>query len=175
MTVEMWQNRHMAESHTVAVRFDLKEREEKFVLAIGSGLIPFDAAIKAGFPESAAQMASWRLMREPKVLGAIHAEARRRLVGLAPLAIDVLEKLARGATSEKVKRDAANDILNRAGLVAPRPAADKSPSDAPLHELSVLQLRRLADRLEGELAARAKPVNAPAVAHNADSAIDLID
>lgn len=100
------------------------------------------------------------LLRSPQVLAAIQQETRRVLVIEAPAALQRLITLSKLADSEKVRADCNKDLLNRAGLVGPRAAA-AGASDKPLHELAVVELRAMADRLQGEIEARAKPVNAP--------------
>jgi hypothetical protein len=63
------------------------------------------------------------------------------------------------AQSERVRLEASKAWLDRAGLVAPAPPKeDKNMVEKPLHEMTLEELRALADKLEGELAGRATPV-----------------
>jgi hypothetical protein len=59
--------------------------------------------------------------------------------------------------------DAAKTLLDRAGHIAPRAIVDKATHELSLHELSLGDLRQLAEKLEGEIAGRAKDISdAPA-------------
>lgn len=144
----------------VAQTYDLDEQRATFVRLVAKGVPEEAAALKSGYAPDSVRTTAWRLMRSPQILLAIQSEVRRRLVTFAPTALGVLEHLAEHATSEKVRADCSKDLLNRAGLVAPRAAAPGT-GEKPLHELAVVELRAMADRLQGEIEARAKPVNAP--------------
>lgn len=80
---------------------------------------------------------------------------RNNLLELAPMAVRAL-RLALRAKSERVRVDAAKSILAAVGLSS-APESHRN-ANATLAEVPIGELRRLADRLEGELAARAKPI-----------------
>lgn len=118
------------------------------------GVPTAEASIKAGIGEKA----GYGLLQRPRVVAAILIEVRRRLAIAAPLALHVLEHLAANAKDEKVKRDCATRILDRAGLVAPRAPESAGADNAQLHEMSIDQLHKLAEQLETERARRAKTI-----------------
>jgi phage terminase small subunit len=139
----------------------LTDRQADFVRFHGQGMNATQAAIACGYPESSAAQRGYELLHMPHVLAAVHTTARRRLVSDAPNSIRVLQTLRDTAVSEKVRADAARTLLDRAGHIAPRAAAPDGKRDLSLHEMSLADLRDLADKLEGELAGRAREVSAP--------------
>jgi hypothetical protein len=146
-------------SKGLARRHDLTDKEANFVRHISEGIAPPDAARLAGFAE-ASRGAVYSLLRAPRVLAAIHTEVRRKLVAVAPIALAVIERLVKDDTTPpKIRLDAAKTLLDRAGHIAPRAIVDKATHELSLHELSIGELRQLADRLEGELAGRAKDIS----------------
>lgn len=157
----------------IASQYDLTEQQARFVVAMARGAPEKLAASSAGYSEDNFRHTIPVLLRSPQILLAIQSEVRRRLVTFAPTALGVLEHLAEHATSEKVRADCSKDLLNRAGLVAPRAAAPGT-GEKPLHELAVVELRAMADRLQGEIEARAKPVNAPNAPAQPGQVSDLI-
>jgi hypothetical protein len=93
----------------------------------------------------------------------------------APASFAVLRELRDDVDiSPKVRFDCARTLLDRAGHVAPRATIDRNQADKPLHELSTDELRTMADRLEGELAERAKPVISARAAPERDDDTDII-
>jgi phage terminase small subunit len=138
----------------------LTEKQVRFVEAYVNGRNITDSAIDAGYSESTASQIGSALLRIPHVQAAIQAGVRHALALDAPLARRVLVDLAQDVEMHpKIRLDAAKTLLDRAGHVAPRPTTDKSTEHQALHEMSIDQLRALADKLETELADRAKPVD----------------
>lgn len=141
---------------------DLNEQESAFVDSYMESGDPKTAALSAGYASSTAGNASRVLLLRPSIAWAVAVETRKRLVSHAPMALRVLAHLAEFAESEKVQADCAKDLLARAGHVAPRADIDRTSAETPLNEQTTEELRALAARLAGEIAARAKPINANA-------------
>jgi hypothetical protein len=132
----------------------LTDSERAFALEyVQTSSVPA-AALKAGIGEKAA----YGLLHRPRVVAAILVETRRQLALAAPMGLRVLKTLAETAADEKVKRDCATRILDRAGMVAPRATAADDPGQKQLHEMTIDELHKLAAQLENVLAERAKPV-----------------
>lgn len=132
------------------------------------------AASLAGSKRNNPTNTAREMLATPHVLAALQLEVRKRIVSLAPMALGVVETIAKNTqVSAKVRLDAAKILLERAGHVAPKPAAERQ-ADAPLHEMTTDQLRELAGRLEDEIAGRAKPVSSATVAPATTQASDLI-
>lgn len=147
-------------SKELATKYDLTEMQAAFVRHVSAGLEPSQAATQAGYGTSNVHSRAHELLRAPHVLAAIHTEVRRRLVAGAPIALAVIELLVKDETTPpKIRLDAAKTILDRAGHIAPRAIVDKASHELALHELSLGELRALADKLEGELAGRGKDVS----------------
>jgi hypothetical protein len=147
-------------SKELATKYNLTEKQALFVRYVSEGVDPTRAAEMAGYDSSNIHARVHELRRTPQVLAAIHAEVRRKLVALAPVALSTIEMIVKDETAPiKVRLDGAKTLLDRAGHIAPRAVVDKGTQELALHELSISELRSLADRLENELAARAKDVN----------------
>lgn len=115
-----------------------------------------------------------KLMQDPAVQAAVHAEMRRRLATAAPVALTVLITIVRDeAANPRVRVDAAKAILDRAGFGPPKVAA--AGAEKALNEMTTGELRELADRLERELADRAKPVNAQDAVVEPVEPTDILD
>jgi hypothetical protein len=73
---------------------------------------------------------------------------------------------------KRLRYACAKTILDRAGHIAPKAVAQGSTAAKPLNEMSMSELRELADKLENELSGRAKDVSsakaAPAKAQTID-------
>lgn len=160
----------------MGTEIDLTDREavhRAFVKEFRKHENATQAAIAAGYPENRAEAAGYALLRTAPVLAAIQADARRYLISDVGASIRTLQLLRDKATSEKVRADAARTLLDRAGLIAPRAVAENKGNDLSLHEMSLTDLRGLADKLEGELATRAKPVSSVNAAQLDTQPIDL--
>lgn len=150
---------------TALAEFNLNERQERFVTLLVRGADLVRAASDAGYGEFDAR----RLLRLPHVAAAVeHALRRALLTEDAPLALQTLRTIMKDEKSGAPSRVAAAKImLDRAGIVPP--VADKG--DGPERQLADMTAGELKtfidkhegeiDRLEGELAARATPVNTP--------------
>jgi len=93
---------------------------------------------------------------QAEVMDALQAQ----LLAAAPMALKVLESLASDpAVPAAVRRLAASDLLDRAGLVSQAAVNLGQPIES-LSEMPAGQLRALVERLETELFARSKPVQA---------------
>jgi len=144
----------------LATMCGLTEMQAAFVRHVSEGVEPNQAVTLAGYGTSNIYSRAHELLRAPRVLAAIHTEVRRKLVAVAPIALAVIERLVKDDTTPpKIRLDAAKTLLDRAGHIAPRAIVDKETHELALHELSVGELRQLADRLEGELSGRAKDVS----------------
>lgn len=132
------------------------------------------AAVAAGVhPDRAAVMArQW--INSPVVRQAYQAVVRSRYAEAGPIALNVLLKFAKNENdfcTKDLQLSAAKDLAARAGYNAKdMREADKETKD--LREMSPEELRAVIAATEGELAGRAKPVNAPS---NVASSMQVID
>lgn len=135
------------------------------------------AALAAGYSESTAKRAGHWATQRPAILAAIYLETARRLQTAAPGALDTVCKIEKGEIVEnaKVRLDAAKAILDRAGHIAPRARALGDAGEKTLGEMSLDELKATQDRLQSEILARAKPVNAPSGPVIDNEPIDLLD
>lgn len=141
-----------------ALRVNLPDSYRKFVICVSRGMTNEAASSEAGFSPSTGS----QLVRRPEIMAAIHQEVARLIrVEGAPVAFKVLLDIAKDVTAPKgVRVDAAKTLLSRAGHVEPR-AEQAKPDEVPMNEMTQDQLHSLVNQLEGELAARAKPIGAP--------------
>jgi phage terminase small subunit len=144
--------------HLAPLRTALSQRESDFVPLFVEHGDAHRAALAAGWPESTARAAGTEILNRPSVALAIARAARLRLARGVPMALGVLEYLAEKAKSEKVRLDAATRMLDRAGIVPPKPPNEQSEFEKPLHEMNLAELRVRAARLEDEIAGRARVV-----------------
>lgn len=159
----------------IALRKTLTEQQTAFVHALADGCDSELAAIKAGYSALSAQTESCRLLRQPTIIAAVQIAIARAF------AIDsaVSAKLLRRFVTEekwdpKIRLAAANSILNRAGHIAPKAQDASKAGETPLNEMSMGELRTLADKLEGEIAGRAKEVSSATAAPRAPQVIEDI-
>lgn len=149
----------------------LTPQQHDFVKAILAGSRPSDAATRARFAEPS--VAAYRLMHLPAVQVAIHQGVQRKLQQEAAASLNVLIEIRDDAKAPaRVRADVGKWLLNLAGHVAPTTRGDGTP-EKQLAEMSPDELhayiernQKEIDRLEGELAARAKDVSAPHSAPN---------
>jgi hypothetical protein len=134
-----------------------KEREQSLAAAIARGVPVPQAGALAGYKDPGS---AYRAAARPGVKAAIIAEVARLLaVEGAPLALSVLFAACRDAeTPARVKVDAAKTLLDRAGLSSRQ---SPEPGAKPLSDMGTGELRALVERLEGEIAERARPVIVP--------------
>lgn len=153
---------------------NLTDKQSRFIRFMAESGDSTGAVMRAGYEAANPAQIAWELLRVPHILAALQNEVRKKLVSGAPMALKIITDIATNSdVNPKTRLDAAKTLLDRAGHIAPRAAAEK-PTDQPLHEMTTDQLRELAGRLEDEIAGRAKPV-ASAQAEPADSqAVDMI-
>jgi phage terminase small subunit len=153
----------------------LDDRQRAFVLAyVRNGGDAKAAALDAGYSQAHAQNAESYVTREPAILAAIQVEIARAIAASGAKAQKILDATldkADATGSDKIKADIALKLLGLAGHVAPRAHAPADQADKSLHEMTVEELKAQRDRLEGEIAGRAKAINAPSDPRpNADAA-----
>lgn len=143
----------------LATRYELTAMQAEFVRHVSLGLEPSQAVTLSGYSSAKVHARAHDLLHAPHVLAAIHTEIRNKLVAGAPIALAVIERLIKDDTTPpKIRLDAAKTLLDRAGHIAPRAILDKGTHELSLHEMSIADLRQLADRLEGEIAGRAEDI-----------------
>lgn len=98
----------------------LTELQDKFIDAyVSNGGRIEAAAIEAGYSEASARTLGSRLVKDDRVLAEIYRRTVGRVAVTAPKALHIVETLAQSSRSDKVRLEAAMDLLNRAGLRAP--------------------------------------------------------
>jgi hypothetical protein len=153
----------------------LNEKQAGMLADIVAGIPPIEAARRQGYgnPHKAAK----DFVARPDVLLAIKRDSIGQLVGEGvPLAIATLfEILKNNDAPARVRVDAAKTVLDRAGLVAARPAVPEKAGEKALAEMSPSELRALISRLENEVAERAAPVNGPDFGGEMPQVADMLD
>ncbi|KGT77133.1 hypothetical protein MA20_21180 [Bradyrhizobium japonicum] len=149
---------------TALVACDLNDQQRELVrLIVVEGKPPEDAAKHAGYhPKSV-----YRTLRLPAVAAAISESIQLDLAAVgAPLAYRVAKSLLSDESiSARVRADLSMKVLDRAGHIAPT-RKDLAPRQKALSEMSrdelaafIEQNQAEIDKVEGELAARAKDVS----------------
>lgn len=155
---------------------NLTERHAIFVREFVEHGNKIASALAAGYAQSTADTISSRIMRTPAVLAAIHVEIGRRLVEDGALARRVIVDLVKDKdTPAKLRGELAVKLLDRAGHVTPRAKAIEDDGGRSLHELSLDELRDQRERLESEIAGRARQLNAPIEPDAHSQATDMFD
>jgi hypothetical protein len=99
-------------------------------------------------------------MQQPAIIATVQMGVARRLAIGSGAALRVLQEFTVDETLDKRLRFAcAKTLLDRAGHIAPKAIAASTGASVPLNEMSMSDLRTLADKLEGEIAGRAKDVS----------------
>lgn len=99
----------------------LTDKQEAFVHAyVASGGKLKASATKAGYAAKSAHIEAHRQMQKPEVIRAIYEVTTLALGAHLPAALARLAKLSSGAKSEYVQLEASKDLLDRAGLAAPK-------------------------------------------------------
>ena len=132
------------------------------------------AAQLAGFSKPSSD--AWRLLRIPDVRAAVNAAMKTALAQDAPLARGLLRRYVHDeAMHPKIRLDAAKTLLDRSGYIAPKAKDDGVDGRTKaLSEMSVEELRAMVDRLETEVANRAKHVAGASVTlESEDGSVDL--
>lgn len=157
----------------------LTDKQAEFVRQVVSGTDFSTASLRAGYAES---VCGYTLAKRPYVAAAIHFEISRRLATeAAPLALSVALTLLRDQkTGARIRADLSLKLLQMAGHGAEK--GRDTGNDKPLAEMSPDELRGFIDRnqaeidrLEGELAARAKDVSAPIARQLDAKALNYLD
>ncbi|MES9934297.1 MAG: terminase small subunit [Candidatus Sedimenticola sp. PURPLELP] len=139
---------------------ELTTKQRKFVrYYIQFGGNATRAAKEAGYGEASAHTTSHRMLKVPHIQQAIKEEAETVIRSGVAVAADVLVDLARNATSESVKLQAATALLDRGGLPFIRQSEHKhvvedKRSDKELLESAKVLAQELglnAKVIEGEL------------------------
>lgn len=147
----------------------LTAEQGAFVAALMRGASAADAAIEAGRPGD--EMA---LMLDSAVQATIEAQSRAVLISSIPTVLVEIIRLARNATAaDRARIEACKAALAMAGIVAPVRERAKSKS-ANLADMNADALRALVDQIQGELGARATPVDAPNKPISTDKRADLL-
>lgn len=142
--------------------FKLTDKQARFVDVLLATGDEATAMAEAGYVGGEFASVAARVTRSPELLAAIQMAVGRRLIEGAPIALKVLQDMVKDTgTPGKLRLDAAKTLLDRAGHVAPRAKQADSGAGKALNEMSIDELREQHDRLEAEIANRAKPVNAP--------------
>jgi phage terminase small subunit len=98
----------------------LTARQDLFVTTyIENGGKKQAAALQAGYGRASAASRASRLLTEDKVLSEIYRRTKLVLASATPELLDTLMGLARKAKSERIRMEAAQDLLTRAGFSAP--------------------------------------------------------
>jgi hypothetical protein len=139
----------------IAHKSGLNDTQEAFVASYAQfGDLALAVAAAGVVPETGR-----RWLRQPEILFAIHVETVKRLQSSAPIAAQVLEEIFKDASvSARVRVDAAKAVLDRAGYAPPKAAAPAHGRQVTLTEMSIEELRALADTLAEELSSRAKDI-----------------
>jgi hypothetical protein len=119
----------------------LTDQQTAFIAAyVANGANAPEAAKQAGY--SHWQSESWRLMQNPAVRAALHAEADKRLAGAGAIGIGVLVEIARDKGAPAPSRVSAAKWLAEAaghGLAA-RKAGETDGETKPLEEMTAAEL-----------------------------------
>jgi len=128
-----------------------------------------DAMRDAGYPP-----ADWlRILNDSAISSALESGIRALATHAAVDAILFITEPKRLASSDRVAVEAAKSVLAIAGHVSPTRTAARERT-ANLADLDSAGLRALVDQLQGELAVRATPVNAPIARPSSRKAADLL-
>ena len=130
---------------------------------------------RAGRAARLGMIAVRELLEKDEIQRAIKSAVQARLAQISPKALLVMERLA---TDENippaVRRLAAADILDRAGLVSQAALQLSKPLES-LSEMPASELRALVERLESELFARARPIESLDLTYATDKPLSVLD
>lgn len=162
-------------SHEIVLSHKFTEQQFAFIKGMIAGRDKRTAGIEAGYSPENVSPIVWALLQQPAIVAAIQIGVARDLAIGAGVANRVLQEFVADATLDKKLRFAcAKTILDRAGHVAPKAVAPGKAGETPLNEMSMTDLRQLADKLEQEIAGRAKDVSSAIKAPKDTQAIDDI-
>lgn len=163
-------------SHLPEVYQGLSEKERALAKATSNGVSFEEAALTLGYkPEGISELKS-TVTRKPEWIAVLHIETARRVVSLAPSALETIDQVKKGEIKEgaKVRLDAAKIILDRAGIIPPRAKPHSDGSEKTLGEMSLDELKSTQERLEREIESRARQVKAQELPASDDQASDLL-
>lgn len=146
---------------------NLTDLERKFVFALVRGAEKTAAAVTAGYSPSDADNAANDLVRKPNVAAAIEMELRRELVTDAPNSLRVLREIRDSEAAPGTRAMAANSLLDRAGIVAPRDIATPARE---LDSCTIEELHALVDQLASKRGDQAKDVSRGLLQHDSTAA-----
>jgi phage terminase small subunit len=100
---------------------NLTELQERFVHEyVANGGNASAAAKQAGYAEVSAHVTASRMLKNDAIIQAVTMATMRRLGTALPGALAKVMKLSSSAKSERIQLEASADLLDRAGLVAPK-------------------------------------------------------
>lgn len=107
---------------TLAERFPtLSSKQLTFVATyVANGGKGTAAAKAAGYAASSAHVEAHRQLQKHSIIKAIAELSVLRMGAHLPAAIETIARLSRGAKSEYVQLEASKDVLDRAGISAPK-------------------------------------------------------
>lgn len=144
---------------------DFTEKQRAFVDALVENPNITKAAIAAGYSAEHAPQIGSVMVRQPAILAAVQIGIARDLAIGAAKSNRLLQAVVEDTSADlRLRVVCARDILNRAGHIAPKAVAAGSTAAKPLNEMSMTELRELADKLEDELSGRAKDVSSATAA-----------
>ncbi|WP_336812445.1 hypothetical protein [Bosea sp. MMO-172] len=137
----------------------LSDREDRLVELLAAGTEADIAFALSGYP---AETSAYHLLSTPRISRAIEWRMKQAIkTVLAPRALRYLsDALDDEAISPRIRAAIARDLIEKAGIIAPR-AAIQEQSQKTLAEMSPGELADIVSKLETELASRAKDVSAP--------------
>lgn len=161
-------------SHEMVLSKTFTSQQAAFIRYAADGMELEQAAIASGYAPATAKDVGGQIRRQPAIIAAIQVEVAKRLAIGSAVSLKVLEDIRDNSKDERLRVACAKDLLNRAGFIAPKATEASRGADKPLNDMSTTELRALADKLEGELADRAKPVSSASAAPIASQAIEDI-
>lgn len=159
----------MAETGTEIAAGGLTAQQEAFVAARMMGKTSEEAMAESGYAPTDLP----RILRDSAISGAIESGIRALATHRALDAFHLITQPKRLAPSDRVAVEAAKAVLAIAGHVGPSRSVARERT-TNLADLDSEGLRALVDQLQGELAMRATPVNAPIVRQPSRKAADLL-
>lgn len=148
---------------------DFTERQQIFMNEYLEGRTQTEAARRAGYKQPEQQ--AWNLLRVPKIAAYIRAEQARKLAtdGVR-VGINTLLSIAQDEAAPKAARvQAANSLLDRAGLTARVAEAAQGLHERPLSEMTIHELQAVVAE-ERERLANSQAIEAEVVEVRNDGA-----
>lgn len=159
----------------IALSKNLTSSQSLFCELLASGIERNEAARQCGYGTGNPHAEASRLMQQPAIIATVQMAVARRLAIGSGAALRVLQEfVADDKLDKRLRYACAKTLLDRAGHIAPKAAAASQGGTIPLNEMSMTDLRALADKLEGELATRAKPVSSAKAAPASPQTIEDI-